>query len=78
MDQKPSVGRIVHLNKVYGREDSPKGQPYPAIITHVFSDTCVNLSIFNDGSFPLGANELTRTSVMFGTDAGQWSWPPRV
>lgn len=77
MDQKPSVGRIVHYTPPE-EEVSPKGQAYPAIITHVFGDTCVNLHVFGDGSF--GSPNHLPTSVSFDADGGvrTWRWPPRV
>lgn len=77
MEQKPSVGRIVHYRPMVATADN-KGQPYPAVITHVFSDTCVNLSVLNDGSHPLSQNMLQPTSVMLGTEPRSWSWPPMV
>lgn len=80
MDQKPSVGRIVHYTPP-NPTASGKVQPYPAVITHVWSDSCVNLSVHNDGSFPL--DDLKPTSVTQAGDPSQptprsWSWPPRV
>jgi hypothetical protein len=76
---KPSVGRIVHYwptNLEAG--DRPKEQPYPAMITHVFGDQCVNLDIGNDGSFPL-REPCLKTSVSLGDPSsitpGTWSWP---
>lgn len=77
--QKPSVGRIVHY--IPELSNHPKGQPYPAIITHVWSETCVNLHIFDDGSHCLLVVQ-EQTSVMLRTEemvAGAcWEWPPRV
>lgn len=70
----PTVGRVVNFNPGI---PSKKGQFYPALITHVFSDTTVNLCVLNDGSWPLG--ELTPTSVTFSEDgaaARSWSWMP--
>lgn len=82
MEQKPSVGRIVHYTPQEPASNGTKGQPYPAIITHVWSDTCVNLDVLNDGSFPLSCDRYP-TSVNLATDPGNpsprtWSWPPRV
>lgn len=81
MNQKPSVGRFVHYQPPV---ESSKGQPWPAIITHVWSDTCVNLSVIPDGSFPIDWPEgATTTSVTQSADPGKptlgtWQWPPRV
>lgn len=76
--QKPTVGRIVHYRS--DRPQDPKGQPYPAVITHVWSDECVNLHVLGDGSFPLVRQtppHAMPTSVTLGDGPGQWSWPPR-
>lgn len=77
MDQKPTVGRIVHF---YAAETAKKGQPYPAVITHVWSDECVNLQVCPDGSFPFEGSPYP-TSVMLAKDPTNlqnvWSWPPR-
>ncbi len=43
---KPSIGRIVHFVQ--------NGIHYAAIIVKVWSDTCVNLKVFRNGS-----NEIT-------------------
>ena len=85
-EQKPSVGRIVHYHP--GDQEDRKGQPYPAVITHVWSDTCVNLETMNDGSFPLRIGstgmdvEKNPTSVCLAnegqTEGRRWEWPPRV
>lgn len=78
-EQKPSVGRIVHFEPdptMYPQRLSDKGQPHAAVITHVWSDTCVNLCVLPDGTFRLA--DQTHTSVNFGGGPRTWSWPPRV
>lgn len=75
-DQKPSVGRIVHYTPPESVQSDRKSQPWPAIITHVWGDTCVNLAVLPDGSF--GLHDLKPTSVMIGDGPGTWKWPPRV
>lgn len=70
--QTPSVGRVVFY-KAFG---TPGGE-YPsvfraAIITEVHSDTVVSLAVFN----PTGM--FFNQKVSFGTEGGQWSWPPFV
>ena len=72
---KPTVGRIVHYWVV-----DPYGNVVPraAIITHVWSDECVNLHVFGDGTF--GGEDQKITSVV-KTEANNpmsWSWPERV
>lgn len=63
--QKPSVGRVVHL------KDGDVS--LAAIVTKVWSDTCVNLAFFTEGG-----SCSPRTSVLYGEGPGEWSWPPRV
>jgi hypothetical protein len=77
--QRPSVGRIVHFTPRGWEDTNTKGQPYAAVITHVWSDSVVNLNVFPDGSFPLGRSNL-ETSVSLGDpgQGGTWCWPPYV
>lgn len=71
----PAVGRIVHYTPL--ESVGSKNQPYPAVITHVWSEDCVNLNVLNDGSFTLSGDECP-TSVMKGQGPRTWAWPPRV
>lgn len=81
MDQKPSIGRIVH----YIRSD---GAEYPAIITHVWSDTCVDLEVFGINVEHLQGGDadvrFPKSVVMHDTGGGErgsvrsWHWPERV
>ena len=71
---KPTIGRIV----IFHFTDSEKNLNNqdtlaPAVITHVWSETCVNLKVFNDGEAT-----LWKTSVSLGEQPHQWSWPERV
>jgi hypothetical protein len=94
MTHKASVGRIVHYYE--GDFEDPKGysdnahwqgtngtRVHPAMITHVHTDTCVNLIVFLDGT-----GQSVRTSMthlpdevfvdgMHCTNSG-WRWPERV
>lgn len=73
--QLPSVGRIV----LFRSELSNGIREHAAIITRVWSPTCVNLTIFPD----FGA-VLLKTSVNQNEDPADttqelaWRWPPRV
>lgn len=79
---KPSVGRIVSFYPQESDLDSrgngiEVGQPIPAVITRVWSDTVVNLRVLADssGSLPW------RTSVTLRTNPDHvfsWAWPERV
>lgn len=71
-----TLGRIVR----YG---AGGGKVSPAIVTHVWSDNCVNLYVFPDGSYS-DAYSGTHTSVVMFTGEdegvvggrdGKWWWP---
>ena len=71
----PTVGRIVHYTPMGAGKG---GQPYPAVITHVWTDTCVNLHVLADGSHELSQVDVLPASVTLATEPGQprsWSWP---
>lgn len=76
---KPSIGRIVIYHCKESDNVSALGAPLsllpdmPAIITRIWSDTVVNLIVFWDTGSPASA-----TSVPFGTEFYNWSWPERV
>lgn len=98
MTHTASVGRIVHyyegdfeapeiFHKGEGQAKEWHGtngtRVHPAIITHVHTDTCVNLIVFLDGT-----GQSVRTSMtvlpdevfvqgMHCTNSG-WRWPERV
>jgi hypothetical protein len=79
MDQKPSVGRIVHFH--HAASDGSGAVTLAAIVVKVFTDDCVNLQVLNDGYTQLdtqGSGVVLRTSVARGDGPYQWSWPPRV
>lgn len=65
--QQPSVGRIVILNPVSGQAVRA------AVITRVFSPTCVNLVAFSE----CGTYTTAIRSCTLGTSPGDWSWPQR-
>lgn len=62
----PSVGRIVHYKNEHGHL-------LAAIITCVWSDERVNLTVF----YPDGSTAPV-SSAARGDAPGQWNWPPRV
>ena len=74
MEQKPSVGRIVHYQSYGTPGGEYKPLPRAAVITEVHSDTCVGLCILN----PTGM--FFTQSVNFSDHPlpGHWNWPPRV
>lgn len=46
---KPTIGRVVWY---YPEDCEPWEQPLAAIVAHVWSDTCVNLAIFDANGVP--------------------------
>lgn len=94
--QKPSVGRIVHYiegdhegHTHHGLPESAVGPHYagvngtrmhPAIITRVWSDSCVNLIVFFDARGQAVRTSETRIDTPADThnpNSG-WRWPERV
>lgn len=81
---KPTMGRIVHyvLSSQDGTMDHKVGQHRPAIITHCWSDTCVQLQVFTDGTNDRlkGEPVIWVTSVTHDEDEKKgrtWHWPER-
>lgn len=86
MEQKPSLGRIVIYKLTsYQKPASPQhshesalvpnngADECPAVIVRVWSDTCVNLRLLNDGR----GDAPWVTSATIGDGEGQWNWPAR-
>lgn len=68
---KPTIGRIVHYRDL-------GGQVRAAIITKVWSDDCVGLTVFYPrDEKPLYADTEIGTCLM-GTESYRWSWPERT
>lgn len=86
MTQKPSICRMVVVAGLQGMINNGATEA-PAVITRVWSDTCVNLTVFLDSG-----STLHRTSVaLYDTPAEYLEaadtmpdghigayWPPRV
>jgi len=75
---KPSIGRIVHFV-------NNQKQHLAAIVTAVWTDTCVNLQVFTDGSNSgdnLTGNIAWVTSKTFDESPDPqvqtWHWPEKV
>ena len=63
----PTIGRTVHYV-------NPSGSVTPAIITFVHTDTCVNLSVIQEGHQMLDP----KSSVVYGDQIDNWHWPLRA
>lgn len=48
----------------------------PAIVTHVFSEGCVNLCVIPDPTYDSDLKLTFETSVLQGDQIGQWSGRP--
>lgn len=71
-----TVGRIVHYHvRKLGLHGEDSIDIRPAIITHVWTESCVNLAVFKDATLDGVAPIEQRTSAMLGEQIGQWNWP---
>jgi hypothetical protein len=73
MDQRPSIGRIVHYQKYGTPGGEHKSEPSPAVITQVLGDdgTC-QLFVMN----PNGVY-FNKTPYSSEPKPGHWNWPTR-
>jgi hypothetical protein len=71
--QRPSIGRIVLYRPAEHDPGHNDTLQVPAVITRVFSETCVNLQVLNDGP-----TNFWKTSVLRGDGPMTWNWPPRI
>lgn len=86
---KPTIGRIVHYVQEKPAAYQPKEGPralvhLPAIITAVWSETCVNLQVFTDGINSdeqyMAAVKWVTSSIFDGSESPRpstWHWPER-
>lgn len=66
----PTVGRVVHY------VDHVTGKHFAAVIVHVWSDTCVNLAVFDSNG---NLNPKTSVTLDEATAANfTWHWPERT
>lgn len=74
---KPTVGRVVWY---YPKGHTNGEQPHAAIIAHVWSDTCVNLAIFdaNGQPYPPGKTSilLVQEGAPIPTGGDYCTWMP--
>lgn len=74
MEQKPSLGRVVLVKTA----EQINGQnEHAAIITQVWSDTCINVMVLPGFGAPFAKTSVTPEQP--GQTLGvSWRWPPRV
>lgn len=74
MEQKPSVGRIVHY-QAYGTPGGEyKSVPRAAVVTQVNDDGTIGLAILN----PTGMFFNPTIAYSEEPKPGCWNWPPRT
>lgn len=85
MEQKPSIGRIVHYTTVHNvikHQDPPTTAAiFPAMITRIddIAGDYVCLKVFTDnGIFDQGAVHFTDAKAGTEEARGHWTWPERV
>ena len=81
---KPTIGRIVHFVQKQPAGYGDALVHLPAIIVAVWSDTCVNLQVFTDGTNS-DADETNRVKWVTSANLDEaetpqprtWHWPER-
>lgn len=80
--QKPSIGRVVHFVQ--------NGVHYPAFVVKVWSDTCLNLKVFRNGSDSIVPGALDSDDIAHSVTQSEptpccgkcaewsWHWPEHV
>lgn len=48
----PTIGRIVLYHPAFAPDSGANERTFPAIVCHVWSDTCVNLAVFDSNGVP--------------------------
>lgn len=74
-EQRPTIGRMVHYRGPGTANGQFQPSTYPAVITAVHTDTCVNLFVMTN------VGMMNLTSIQLAEEADQpsrWSWPPYV
>jgi hypothetical protein len=66
--KRPTVGRIVHFFK------DTTGVPEAAVVTAVWSDTCVNITIFTVDGTVMGATSVQKR-MEGNMNMRVWDWP---
>lgn len=72
---KPSLGRIVLFRSL----NSNGINEHPAVVTRIWSDTCVNLHVFPDYGDSINKTSVNQNESLEGPNQElAWRWPPRV
>lgn len=74
MEQKPSIGRVVHYTNLGDRDGKYPPETQAAIITGVNSDGTVALVIF----YRTGIFNMASVPYSALPNRGHWNWPPKI
>lgn len=77
---KPSICRMVLFRSTYSDEQWNGASEHPAVITRVWSSTCVNLKVLCDGAAPVDLSSVELEGSFAPIDGfphHSWSWPGR-
>ncbi len=75
MEQKPSIGRVVHYQKYGTPGGEHKSEPSAAIITKVINEETKECQLF-----VMNPNGVYFNATPYSEEPkpGHWNWPPRV
>jgi hypothetical protein len=73
---KPSVGRIVLVPMDPTTNNG--ADVAPAVVTRVWSDTCINVRVLADSENLLWRTSVTHVESLDGAAPHNWAWPPRI
>lgn len=75
MEQKPSIGRIVHYQRYGTPGGEHKAEPSPAIITAINDVATQQCQLF-----VMTPNGVYHNNTPYSEEPkpGHWNWPPRV
>lgn len=74
IQRMPKVGEIVMYHLVQGTGSRGSNDLAPAIITHVWSRTCVNLTVFPDFASPFYVASCIYHDKGHSTNGRAWHW----
>lgn len=77
MIMKPTIGRIVIYYPTKEEQELLNNyqKAAPAVITSVWSDTCVNLKVLHDGNFDRWKTSISLWDPATPFFTSSWGWP---
>lgn len=71
----PTVGRIVLFKSTDPANVGNGANEVPAIVTRVWSDTCINCTVFRDAASPVAVTSVVYTDDFEASGQGVgWRW----